>query len=339
MDWSALAAAAATTAGNMASGLFGLKKGAELQRENMRYGLAEQRKHLSLLAQIMPSLELKGYQNAGINPMLENGLQSPSDGSLAGSPVPADVGHLGSDAVQAYQSFRMNESTIELQDSEKRKNYVESDLGRENIKYVMAQTDCTKQQAVNLAVEVHEIEERTTYYKKLQDKLVSEAALNHQNINLSKANEQLALANKKSVDAYIDRTLPLQWKTMEQDIDVKKTQADLNRINFADVSQKVTLNEMTIMQASEALADNIKAAGKEAQLRLGRAALGLKDVEILKEIKEDPKFYNLRVACALIGQMSQDTRTDIISNISNILTGVTKAAGSLGGAAIAAGAL
>ena len=264
MDWSAVAAAGATAAGNMASGLFGLRKGAELQRENIRYGLAQQRKHMSMLAEMMPSAELAGLRTAGMNPMLENGLQEPSSGSLASPPNSADVGHLGSDAVGAYQSFRMNESTIQLQESARVKNFVESDVGKENIEYIKAQTKCSQEQATNLALELYEIQERTGYYEKLQEKLISEAALNHQNVNLSKAQEELAKSNKLSVDKFIEHTLPLQWKTMQADIDVKATQKALNNINYADISQKVTLNEMTIMQASEALADNIKAAGISA---------------------------------------------------------------------------
>ena len=187
MDWSAVAAAAATTAGNMASGLFGLRKGAQLQRENMRYGLAEQRKHMSLLAQSMPSDELKGLQNAGINPMLENGMQEPSSGSLASSPVPADIGHLGSDAVQAYQSFRLNESTIGLQRSNEERNYVESEVGRATITNIEAQTECTRQQATNLALDWYKIESQIGYYYSLQDKLYSEAVLNGANTDLAKA--------------------------------------------------------------------------------------------------------------------------------------------------------
>lgn len=334
MDYAALAAAAASVAGNMSSGIIGARFGQQIQQENIRYGLREQREHARLLAESLPSYELAGMKNAGLNPLLESGLSEPSQGSLASSPNQVDFGSLGSDAVAAFQSQRMNESSIQLQESETTRNYVESEVGQQNIKYLQAKTDCTKQEATNLAVEIHEIEERTKYYTSLQDKLVSEAALNRQNINLSKAQEELARKNRESIDKFINHTLPLQWKSMQADIDVKKTQQDLNRISYADISQKVTLNEMSIMQASEALADNIKAAGKEAMLRLGVAELGLRDVDVLRQIKNDPNVFCLRLAASLIGQMSTDCKSDILGNITQVFSACTKAAGGVAGAMI-----
>lgn len=332
MDWSSAAAAAVSAAGNIAGTLFGKRKAASLARQNAAYGYQLAREN----ARLAPSIEIEGYRRAGVNPFAEGAAQI---GDWQGTSVDTPSGemsNLGSMAVQAFQNERVTQAQANMMNSQEELNYVNSEVGKENINYIMAQTKCSKQTAQNLAVEFFKIQQETDNLKALKQRIVSEIALNNENVNLSQCQQRYYDMNTKSIKAYVEQKLPRELEKMNSEIDVNATMSAINRIKFQEISQKVTLQEMDIMQASEALADNIKAAGIDAQKRLAEAYLGLTGVNIDKFLANNPAVAALRISTRMIGMMSSDVHTDLVGNLTSAFANV---GGRVAGAAIAAGAL
>lgn len=342
MDYGSIVAAGITAAGNVSGGLISGRINQERSQENLRYGYKLANEQLK----IAPSYQMMGYRNAGINPFVEGASDFQGVAPTVPETPQVGFGNLGSDTMAAFQQSRLADSQVQLQQSEAERNYVSSEEGRANVALIRANTKCSKQQAQNLALEFYKIQSDIDVAYQMKDKIFSDTLLNYANIENTEANtentRQETVVTKlkqtyqdlmnKSLDKYIHVTLPKTWKKLDADIDVAKTQKDLNRINYASISQQVTLQEMDVMQASEALSNNIKAAGVESQKRLIRAYLGLKEAEIDKALSD--KSIYLRLASRMLGMMSHDMQTDIVSCATSAVSNLAGSAiGAVGGLA------
>lgn len=276
-----------------------------------------------------PSLQLKGLQRAGLNPLAEglnaSDFTSDYNPQMGQGPVSGleNVGTSASSAFAQVQSSlaaaKQAENQAALVDAQNEElksrsilQYSNSEQSRamkeklvEDKKVSMAQASLLIKQSAEIDYQI--------------EKLIADTKLAYQQAlytgklgNVAEKQSSYYEAMTQQIHYQIEKVLPVQIKKTLKDIDEAEIRIAMQELGMEELTQKVAMGYMDLTTAQETFATRLDAAKKGAAAELSRAILESEQSGIRAEINDNAFMHYFRYFGNFVHTVIDDVGGDFI---------------------------
>lgn len=323
---SSAATAAAISSGAQVTGT--LASGwanAHYSRKNMRHQAKIQREQAEWDRANAPTQNLQGMQRAGINPFADSSSEFSGTmpaASSAGGNVMGDLGQavdtgtgVFNAVMSGYRQKALLDHEVNLMEAKTAAEWVNSEVGRESIAKLKADTNLSWKEAEKLSVDMQktqvDIDKTTADIKAVYAEIIQTQAATRQTESQISLNE-VALQQARYT---LKHMLPAQLKEINANIDVQRTVAALNQAGLAKTIQDVALGRLTLAEATKLFDKRLELADAELSSELYAALNKQYRGYVVHGNNQNATVKKLRDISIFLGTIIDDVGSGIFSTL------------------------